>query len=300
MKENLTNNAVILVNPYEAGLFIPSISNKKTIFTTTGSQLSLGYQKLFNSLCNDTLNSTSYDIMRRFSVTHVYVGSAASYSWVKDYKWDKNLFLGNPNFRLVKRVGQACLFQVLYKDPSLVFQDDFQHEHWYDFGWDTGYDGNGLGNVTISDGIANDSEKSLQISAQAVYTASVWKYEGFVSRTIFVKNNSNVQLSFNFNLSSGFDGKDTFAGIVSNIYGNQSVAITTGGSAFAGYAHSIFLQNKTGHWIGNLTDLWVSHFSSPMPSRVKLQFVNIDFDGIENVVGIDNVNMTSNLKSEVG
>jgi hypothetical protein len=291
MKNNLTQDAVILVNPYECGLFIPSLANRKAVFVAVGSQLSRRYQMLFASLCNETLDNTSYKTMRSFNITHVYVGSAATFWWVKNYKWDKDLFLGNPNFRLVKNIDRAYLFEALYRESSSVFFDDFQHEHWYDYGWKVNYDGNGLGNVSISSAIQNSSQ-SLQITSQTVCTASTWRYSNYVSRSIFVQSNSHVSLSFDFRLTEGFNGQDTFAAIVSNANNNQSIVIATPNGVYRDYNYSRRLSTE-GHWSGDLTELWREKFNTTVPSRLVLQFLNIDFDGIRNVVQIDNVNVTA-------
>jgi hypothetical protein len=295
MRENLTENAVVLVNPDEAGLFIPAISHRKTVFTTTGSQLSRSYVELFSALCNETLNVTCYDIMKSFNITHVYVGSAATYSWVKDYRWLPELFLGNPNFELVKKVGDAYLFKVLYKDPSIVFTDNFDHESWYDYGWNSGhdYDGHGLGNITLAEDFGNHSQKCLEITSQAVYTVAIWKYAQYVWRQFFVPSNSDVRLSFDFNATEGFHGKDTFAVVVSNIYGNQSVILTTPNGIYANYTNSVSLGKSAGSWSSDLTALWNQRFNSSFPASFFLEFVNYDFDGVKNVVYIDNVNITA-------
>jgi hypothetical protein len=117
IKENLSIEAVILVNQYEPGLFIPAVSNRKAIFATPGSQLSRRYQDLCSMLSNGTLNATCLSIMKSFGITHVYVGSVATYWWVRDYRWNPQLFLSSPNFRLIKRIGEAYLFQVSYENP---------------------------------------------------------------------------------------------------------------------------------------------------------------------------------------
>jgi len=297
MRENLTEDAVILVNPNEAGLFIPSISHRKTVFTTTGSQLSRSYQNLCDALSNETLNVTCYDIMKSFNISYVYVGSTATYYWVKDYRWLPELFLGNPNFELVKKVGDACLFKVLYKNPSLVFQDDFEHESWYDYGWNSGYDGNGVGNVTLAEDFGNHSQKCLKITAQAVYTISAQSYVRYVQRQLFVLNDSDVTLSFDYNATQGFHNADTFAVLISNISRNQSLILTTPNGIYVNYTNSILLDKPEGHYelkgLNSLSALWLDRFHSPFPASFYLEFVNYDRDGVENVVYIDNVNVTA-------
>jgi hypothetical protein len=293
IRDNLTEDAVILVNPNEAGLFMPSISNRKTVFTTTGSQLSRSYQKLCDALSNETLNVACYDIMKSFNVTYVYVGSAATYYWVKDYKWLPQLFLGNPNFELVKKVGDACLFKVLYKNSSLVFQDDFEHESWYDYGWSSGYDGNGVGNVTLAEDFGNHSQKCLKITAQAVYTIWAQSYARYVQRQFFVSNDSDVTLSFDYNATQGFHSADTFAVLISDISRNQSLILTTPNGIYANYTNSILLDKPEGHRSIGLSALWLDKFHSTFPTSFYLEFLNYDCDGVENAVYVDNVNVTA-------
>jgi len=297
MRENLTKDAVILVNPNDPGLFIPSISQRKTVFTTTGSQLSRSYQKLCDSLSNETLDSASYDVMKSFNITHVYVGSTATYFWVKDYRWLPQLFLGNPNFELVKRVGDACLFKVLYKNPSLVFQDDFEHESWDDYEWSSGHDGNGMGNVTLVENFGNHSQKCLKITAQAMYTIWAQNYAQYVQRQVFVPNYSDVTLSFDYNATEGFHSTDAFAVIVSDISRNHSLVLTTPNGIFANYTNSILLDKTEGHCelsgLNSLSALWLERFHSTFPTSFYLEFVNYDHDGMKNIVYVDNVKVTA-------
>jgi hypothetical protein len=293
IRDNLTQDAVILVNPNEAGLFIPSISNRKTVFTTTGSQLSRNYTKLCNALSNETLNAACYDIMKSFNITYVYVGSAATYYWVKDYKWLPQLFLGNPNFELVKKVGNACLFKVLYKNSSLVFQDDFEHESWDDYGWSSGFEGNGVGNVTLAEDFGNHLQKRLNITARAVCTIWAQSYARYVQRKFFVPNDSDITLSFDYNATQGFHSADTFAVLISDISRNQSLILTTPNGIYANYTNSILLDNPEGHRSIDLSALWLDKFYSTFPTSFYLEFLNYDRDGVENVVYVDNVNVTA-------
>ena len=111
MRDNLPRDAIVLINPYESGTFIPSISQHRVIFPWTGSPRPPSYEKILNLMQQCILNATTYDFMRRFNATHVYVGSKATYQWMGNTKWDPTLFLGNPNFKLVKNVGNAYLFK---------------------------------------------------------------------------------------------------------------------------------------------------------------------------------------------
>jgi len=297
MRENLTQNAVILVNPNEAGLFIPSVSHHRIIFPYSGSWFTRSYQSLVSLLQDDTLNETTYDLMQNHTITHVFVASHATYSWVSNFGWNHNLFLGNPNFRLVKSFGSAYLFQVDAVNTNAAFFDDFEHKLWEENGWGTLFVGNGLGNVTIAPDYGFDGSRSLRISAQAVFTASESKYARRVFREIFVLNNSATSLSFYLNATEGFNNRsifnDTFAVFVSNVYSNQSLIFTTPNGIYGDYVYATQLMNHEGLFSCDLSATWREAFNSSLPNHFILEFVNYDFDGIENVAYVDNVGVTS-------
>jgi len=124
---DLREDTVVLANAFEPGMFIPSLAGIKTVFPYTGSQNSVSYQRLVVALHEGRLDSDTFDIMRQFRITHVFVGSKESYWPGRDFKWDPRLFRVNPNFKLTKRFGDAYLFEFIYSDPDPVFSDDFQY-----------------------------------------------------------------------------------------------------------------------------------------------------------------------------
>ncbi len=299
MKENLSTSAVILVNQYESGLFIPSLAQRKAIYATPGSQLSKSYQEVIGLLTNDTLDTTAYNLMKELGITHIYVGSQATYSYIADYRWDPRLFLGNPNLNLTKRIGNAFLFELAESpNSSAVFLDDFQHENWSDYGWSTYFEGNGLGNVTISNETENSSQSCMKMTAQAVYTGFQSEYTISVSREFFVPNGSDVSLSFYLDATTGFHANDTFAVLVSNVYHNQSFIIATPNGVYGDYAYSVPLAGFHGEFQfqenSSISRLWSSMFKYELPSTFLLEFINRDVDGIENVVYVGDVSITLN------
>jgi hypothetical protein len=157
IKENLANNATILVNNYQSGTFIPSLANRKAIYPAVGSSDSVSYQELETLLDKKSLNATAMDLMKHFNITDVYVGSGVSSFNNSEYQWNPALFLDNPNFKLVKNFGNAYLFQFDYTNPNIVFLDNFEQAHWYDDGWQTNVFANGLSNVTIADNSGDNS-----------------------------------------------------------------------------------------------------------------------------------------------
>jgi hypothetical protein len=220
------------------------------------------------------------------------VGARATSWWVGDFAWNPLLFLGNPNFELIQNFGGAYLFQFNYTNGSIAFQDEFKNAKWYAEGWQAGFIGNGQGNVSL----ASDSE-GLKMTAEAVYTASEWQYATYISRDIFVPNDSDVTLSFYLNATQGFNGRDTFAAVVSNIYGNQTFVITTPNGVYQNYQHSESLPTSEGFFTfeGNnsLSTMWRQAYNSSLPGQFVLQFVNWDFDGIQNVAYLSNVTVTA-------
>ena len=295
MRSNLSSDAVVLVHPYEAGLFIPTISHHRIVFPYTGSGLSRSYQTLVGLTENNTLNATTYQLMHHWNISHVFVGSSIIYWMFGQPKWHPELFLGNPNFKLVKHVGGAYLFKLEERDPDIVFLDDFEYTAWSQNRWGKDSLGIGLGNVTITEGYGYNSSKCLRITAQAIPTVSQWelKYAYVTGREIAVLNNSDVGLSFYLDATRGFSGNDTLAMLISDIQGTQSLVITTPNGVYAGHANAITLDGRRGLFSFDLSRKWQQLFNSSLPSSFALRFVNYDFDGIKNVAYIDNLRVVS-------
>jgi hypothetical protein len=289
MRGNVSSDAVVLVSPYESGLFIPAISRNKIKFPYTGSAFTRSYQNLVNMTCRNILNETAYTLMLNLSISHVFVGSDAAYWWFERQKWNPMLFLGNPNFKLVKDFGDAYLFQFNYTNPHRVFFDDFEHKQWDEDGWRAYFYGNGLTNVTITNSSGQGAGQCLKMTSQAAYTITETKCASYIGREIFVENNSDVALSFRLNASEGFHDKDTFAAIVSNVHRNQSVIIATPNGVFQDYAHTAPLSGTS----FDLSAMWYKAYDSSLPIDLILEFVNYDTDGIKNVVYVDDVTVTS-------
>jgi hypothetical protein len=99
------------------------------------------------------------------------------------------------------------------------------------------------------------------------------------------------------NAIEGFSGKDTFAAIASNLYGNQTIVITTPNGVYENYQYKQDLAISEGffEFEGNssLSNLWRNAYHSSLPNPLVLEFVNWDFDGVENVAYLDNVNVTT-------
>jgi len=290
IKDNLPGDATILVNTYQSGTFIPSIANRKVVFPPFASSYSASYQKLVALLEENKLNTTTYNLMGRFNITNIYAGSAWSGG---AHRWNPMLFLGNPNFKLKQNFGNACLFQFNYMDPNIVFLDDFEHALLYEAGWHKDYSGNGLGNVTITTNFGCDDSSCLRMTSQVMPTVLEWKYVYCISREIFLQNNLDVTLSFHLNATEGFDGKDTFAVLISNVYRNQSMVITTPNGVYDDYAYAKTLDESEGSFSFDLSMFWRQMLNSSLPNTLILELVNYDFNGVENVACIDDIKITS-------
>jgi hypothetical protein len=294
IKENLSENAKILVNNYQSGTFIPSLANHKVIYPVLASSNSVSYQELETLLEKNCLNLTTMDLLKHFNITDIYVGSGVSSFNNSEYYWNPGLFLDNPNFGLVKNFGNAYLFQFNYTNPNIVFLDRFEYAQWYDDRWQTYNYGNGISNVTIANNPGKNSERCLKITAQAV--PEPWQLMDlrYVSRDIYVQKNSDVKLSFYLNATQGFHGKDTFAIFVSNVYQNQSMIIATPNSVYENYTNTISLNSSEGSFGPyDLSAYWSKKYNSSLPSTLILAFVNLDFDGIPNFAYAGNIEITS-------
>jgi hypothetical protein len=293
MKGNVSSDAVVLVSPYESGLFIPALSHNKIAFPYSGSAFTASYQTLVNLTRQDVLNETTYDLMLNLSISHVFVGSDAAYWWFQRQKWNPMLFLGNPNFKLVKNFGQAYLFQFNYAYPYTVFFDDFEHKRWDEDGWRAYSYGSGIGNVTVTNSSAHSLGGCLKMTSQVSYTATELKYASYIQREIFVQNDSDIRFSFHLSANEGFGGKDTFAVMVSNVYRNQTVMATTPNGIFENYAHAALLNSSEGFFSIDLSTLWTRAYDTYPPSHLVLELVNYDTDGIKNVAYVDSITITS-------
>jgi len=298
IRENLTKDATILVNNFQSGTFIPSLANCKALYPPFGSSYSVSYQELVTCLERNSVNVTAMDLMKHFNITNIYVGSGVSPWDGGKHKWSPKLFLGNPNFKLVKNFGNAYLFQFIPMDPNIVFLDDFEHASWNENGWQVYSYGHGLSSITIVNNFGYGSSRCLEMKAQVVPTTSELSYRQCVFREIYVQSNSDVTFSFYLNATEGFHGEDTFAVLVSNTNGSQSIVMATPNSVYASYNRTIPLGFEglfEFKGSNSLSNLWHQTFNSSLPSTFILEFLNLDFDGVENVAYIDNVTVTSTL-----
>lgn len=288
IKENVPRDAIILISPYESGLLIPTISYNKIVFPYTATAFCRSYQNLKELLLNCVLNQTTYYLIQNFNASYVFVASDAAFWWFEKRKLDPFLFLGNPNFKLVKNFGNAYLFKFNYSFPYVIFYDDFKHEFWNELGWQVYSYGNGAGNSKIING-SNSKSEVLELSSEAFYAVGEVRYAYCITRKFFVPDGSDVSLSFYLNATNGFNGKDTFAFVISNIYRNQSIVITTPNGVYENYAYSKSLTGREGFFKFSLSALWHQFYNSTLPNVFILDMVNYDTDGIKNIAYVDGI-----------
>ncbi|MGI0069498.1 MAG: DUF6541 family protein, partial [Nitrosopumilaceae archaeon] len=116
MRNGIPNTSVILINPYDAGAYVPSISMKEavglTFATFAGPPSSAGplYQKLFQEINDQVFNTTTISLIRSLNATYVFLGSHAYQDgWTTQYFLDRPLY-----FELVKNYGDAYLFSISF------------------------------------------------------------------------------------------------------------------------------------------------------------------------------------------
>jgi hypothetical protein len=281
MKNNLPRSAVILINPWDAGGFIPTVSNHRVIYQPGASRYSHSYEELVGFIDNHNLNTTTYAVMKQSNISHMFIGSSALFG---HHSWDPLLFLGNPNFKLLKNIGASYLFGVNVKDPDthLIFMDNFECCDLNITGWKMGTSpSEGFGYANITTERSYDGVASVKISAKSLD-------EGFwysIYRKIYVPITSNVVLSFYVDAANGFDAMDTFMVIVSDLSWTRQLFF----AAIPNRADTsvVVLPMLQGYFQFDISGLWQEIHNSTLPTSFYLQAFNYDTDGIENVAYID-------------
>ena len=174
MKNQLPTNSVILVNPNDAGGFIPAVASYKVAYLFSGSRSSISYITLCDLILSGNLNHTTFDLMNNLNITHIFVGSTAlSHDGVRDLgnqRWNPILFLGNPNFNLVQKVNNSYLFAYTPISRNTLFFDDFENPDIQYNGWQMQMfiEGNGTAKTSLSlDPLGRfDGNSSLALTAK--------------------------------------------------------------------------------------------------------------------------------------
>jgi len=294
MRDNLPRNSVILANQFESGLFIPSVSHRKIVFPRTASSYSRSYQTLSTLLENGNLNATTCDLMKHLNITHVFVGCYTSIFEMYKHKWDPQPFLQNPNFNLVRKVGNAYLLAVSCMYPEVAFQDDFEYDDLNETGWEfyiyPECEETGFGEAIISSSHAYHGNKSLMITAERDEEGH---YACWVYKKVYLWDASNVTLSFYLNAMSGFNNDfDHSAVIVADTLWQRSITISTPYANIS--SEYIELPDFQGFFQFNLSEVWYQKHNSALPTEFYVCLQNFDANGIENIVFFDYITLVCN------
>lgn len=286
MKQNIPRESVILINPYDAGGFVPVVTDLKVIYPFIQSRSSLSYLFLTGSLNQGNLSSTVYDMLDQLNITHIFIGERAMSGYER---FDPLLFLGNPNFRLERRDGDAYLFALSHANRSVFFSDDFERSNLEDEGWKTEFSSaNSSGEATIvyNPQKAFDGSRCLRISAKVAPgtdQSATW-----VLRKVYLPSfeaQPSVKLSFYLDHDGIIGNSEGFTVIVSDESWKKQVFIST--YERGGYT----LPASQGLFEVDLGKIWNETFHSKLPSVFFLQLENVDKDGFENVFYVDRIQL---------
>jgi len=294
MKNNLPHNVTLLVNKQECGLFIPSISHHKVIFPFIFSHHSRSYKLLCTLLDEGILNATTFNLMKHFNITHVYIGSSTTAHDMYRHKWNPAPFVDNPNFDLVNKTGSAYLFAFSCKYPEVAFQDDFEYESPLETGWEfyvaKECEGMGFGEATISSDHAYHGNRSLMITAkrnkEGYYVCGVYK-------KVYAWDASNITLAFYLNATSGFDNDlDHSVVIVADASWQRQITLST---PYANISlEYIQFPDSQGLFEFNLREIWYQKYNSTLPTDFYICLQNFDANGVENIVFFDYITLVCN------
>lgn len=313
MKYNLSDYAIVLVNPYDSGSFITSASQKKVVYPFSAYLLSYSYRRLVNLIRQGVVNETTYDLLRNFNVTHVFLGSRTLRFWGKveleeNQQWDPMLFLGNPNFKLVKNTDDSYLFSTSH-DPNLdiVFQYDFEYPNLEQMNWT--FDDIGHGNYSISIDCGEEDNHLLRIMAKRSQSSD-WISEYYdvardkyyatsLERKIYLpkSNITNLWLSFDLN-ASRVSPPNTVAMSIFDVNFSLGLSFVTP-STDVKSIESLFPQTKfvvlPAHAYGtfnfDLSQIWLNEFKEALPKELILKISAIAVNS-STFMSIDNLTLS--------
>jgi hypothetical protein len=276
MKDNLPQNSIILVNPFEAGLFIPAVSHRIVVYPFSAYHLSASYSETVFQMAEGTLNSEVFRYLKDHNITHIYVGSRAS--WVLQIlqrertasKWDPYLFWGNSNFKLAKKIGDAYLFEFRFKDPQTILADNFDYDNLDQGGWQIIRYGDGKGDATVVQDNASINSHDLMLCAKSKGEP----YLTSVLRRIYLSDSFNVTLSLDLKSISGISPEDSLMLIISDIYRDNLTRVRLG---------------CAGTYEFNLSKMWKDLHVNELLKSFYIEILNCDTDGIENVVCVESI-----------
>ncbi len=283
MSNYLPPDSKVLINPFEAGGFLPVVSGiRGVIYPFTASRNSKSYKTLTTLIDLKVLNETTYQLIEQFDTDYIFIGSTAMAGTAK---WDATMFLGNPHFKVVKKVGNSYLIEILSTDPGLVFREDFEYGNLADGDWIYHVAGecvgNGTGQAVISSQYAKHGTSSFMMTAKKTRG---WYYANWIYRKVLLPRTVNATLSFyvDANCSSSYD---FIAIIISDELWKNKVYLTT--PNLHPSENMIQLSAPREFFTFNLSQIWHEKFNSTLPNSIYLEIQMADFDGIRDVGFVD-------------
>lgn len=295
IRNNLPNNATILINPYESGGFIPSVSQRRVVFPFSAYLLSASYRKLISLIQQEVINLTTYKLLNKFGISHIFIGSKAVQQWgttpsPENPKWDPLLFLGNPNFKLAKNIDDSYLFSISPNpNPNILFEENFEHLNLNQMGWKIKQIGRGDYNLTFDS--QEDGNRFLRIETKKT---SQWPHVLCLNRKVYLPCTSKVFLSFNLNASK-IISPNTVSISIFNVDYSQYLSFVTPSLIYDQQPNIVLLQNFSGFFNFNLAELWMEKFNQSLPQQLIIEIALVNVDAKPSIVVIDDITLRHTL-----
>lgn len=117
MRTGIPQNSTVLIHPYDAGQYVPSISGQKTVGIASTGVIFINqwYEDLNYHIRNNVFNSVTISLFRGLGIDYIFVGGQA----FKE-RWDSEYFIRNPlYFTIVRNIDLSYLFAVKIPDISI-------------------------------------------------------------------------------------------------------------------------------------------------------------------------------------
>ncbi|UCE96878.1 MAG: hypothetical protein JSV51_04635 [Candidatus Bathyarchaeota archaeon] len=291
MRDNLDDDAQILINSFDAGNFVSSIAQKASTYPFTWSQSSQAYGKLVENIHLGRFTSSEYITMERLGITHVFLGSQSSFWWIGDKNWYPRFFTSNPNFKLSKSVGGAYLYEFQLVNPNWIFFDSFEYSFLTGSGWRV-YSPmeiaeNGEGYIGVGSAYSYDGTNSLTTFTRKVTGDIFWIS---VIKEVYLGDyegaSDNIELCFFLNACLGFGVNDALMFVISSGDWRDQLFFSTS-KQIAVREELIILANGSGVNKFDLSRMWSENYGASLPNAFFIQIINHDADEVPNLGYVD-------------
>jgi hypothetical protein len=269
MQENIPNNSTVLVNRFDGGVYLSSLSGYKTLFVpiATLSGINPDYGEIVGSIVSGELTPDIYEKFQKYGFEYLFIGGhisshGADLSWSR---WKPEAMQGNPNFKLIQSIGASSLFEINISDPNtqIIFKEDFQTNS-LKF-WQIATRGNGEGEANI---INYNGTYALQVKTRMSIIST--SFAMYLYRSISVPD-PNVTLDY----------KVTFEGSYPSIYIYDTE-----------WKNRIEIPIiNPGEFSVDIGNLWDTSHDASLPEKIIIQIVNRGDSGMENAVTFDYISI---------